>query len=292
MAALLKDALQPNLVQTLEGNPGPGPWRPVRQHRPWLQFGDGDARGLRLADYVVTEAGFGADLGAEKFFDIKCRKAGLKPAAAVVVATVRALKMHGGVAKHATSSSENVEALRSGLANLGRHVANVRQVRPAGGRGDQPLHRRHRGRDRGGRKPARASRASRRSLCTHWAEGGAGADDLARRGRRPCSTRGEADFQPLYRGRHAAVRDKIKTVARRDLWRRRHRDRRPRDRDAARPMETRRLWPAARLHGQDPVQLLDRSRRARRARPATSCRCARCGSSPAPASSSRSAGRS
>ncbi len=81
---------------------------------------------LKLADYVVTEAGFGADLGAEKFFDIKCRKAGLSPAAAVIVATVRALKMHGGVAK-AALKTEDVEALRRGFANLARHIENVRK---------------------------------------------------------------------------------------------------------------------------------------------------------------------
>ena len=86
---------------------------------------------LKLADYVVTEAGFGADLGAEKFFDIKCRKAGLKPAAAVIVATVRALKMNGGVAKE-DLGKENVEAVKKGCANLGRHIENVQPVRRAG----------------------------------------------------------------------------------------------------------------------------------------------------------------
>ena len=126
MAVLLKDAMQPNLVQTLENNPAfihGGPFANIAH--------GGNAvvatkTALKLADYVVTEAGFGADLGAEKFFDIKCRKAGLAPAAAVVVATVRALKMHGGVAKE-DLGQENVAAVAAGLANLARHVENVQR---------------------------------------------------------------------------------------------------------------------------------------------------------------------
>ena len=126
MAVLLRDALAPNLVQSLEHNP-------VFVHGgPFANIAHGcnsviaTKAALKLADYVVTEAGFGADLGAEKFFDIKCRKAGLAPAAAVIVATLRALKMHGGVAK-ADLRAENLAALTSGFANLQRHVENLRK---------------------------------------------------------------------------------------------------------------------------------------------------------------------
>jgi formate--tetrahydrofolate ligase len=124
MAVLLKDAIQPNLVQTLEGNPAfvhGGPFANIAHGCNSVIATD---TALRLADVVVTEAGFGADLGAEKFMDIKCRKAGLAPDAAVIVATVRALKMHGGVAKE-DLTRENVAALRTGFANLARHVENV-----------------------------------------------------------------------------------------------------------------------------------------------------------------------
>src|SRR5208282_3520577 len=125
MTALLRLALRPNLVQTLEGNPAlvhGGPFANIAHGCNSLVA---TRAALKLADYVVTEAGFGADLGAEKFFDIKCRKAGLKPAAAVLVATVRTLKMHGGVAKDALGA-QNLPALEAGLANLARHIANLR----------------------------------------------------------------------------------------------------------------------------------------------------------------------
>ena len=124
MTVLLKDAIQPNLVQTLEGNPAFVHGGPFANIAHGCNSVIATRAALKLADYVVTEAGFGADLGAEKFFDIKCRKAGLTPAAAVIVATVRALKMHGGVAKDALGK-ENLEALRKGFANLQRHIGNV-----------------------------------------------------------------------------------------------------------------------------------------------------------------------
>src|SRR5450631_4352686 len=125
MTVLLKEALKPNLVQTLENNPA------FIHGGPFANIAHGcnsvlaTKTALKLADYVVTEAGFGADLGAEKFFDIKCRQAGLKPSAAVIVATIRALKMNGGIAK-AELGKENVEALTKGCANLGRHIENVK----------------------------------------------------------------------------------------------------------------------------------------------------------------------
>ncbi len=127
MTVLLKDQLAPNLVQTLENNPAFIHGGPFANIAHGCNTVIATQTALKLADYVVTEAGFGADLGAEKFLDIKCRKAGLKPAAAVVVATVRALKHHGGVAKDQLSV-ENVDALAKGMANLERHVHNVKNV--------------------------------------------------------------------------------------------------------------------------------------------------------------------
>jgi formate--tetrahydrofolate ligase len=126
MAVLLRDALAPNLVQTLEHNPAFIHGGPFANIAHGCNSVIATRTALKLSDYVVTEAGFGADLGAEKFFDIKCRKAGLSPSVAVVVATIRALKMHGGVAKDALKH-ENVEALRAGFANLARHIGNVGQ---------------------------------------------------------------------------------------------------------------------------------------------------------------------
>ena len=126
MAALLKDALKPNLVQTLEGTPAfvhGGPFANIAHGNP----AHGTRRALRRGDYTVTEAGFGADLGAEKFLDIKCRMAGLTPDAVVVVATVRALKMHGGLAKNELGT-EDLDALERGIPNLLRHVSNIRNV--------------------------------------------------------------------------------------------------------------------------------------------------------------------
>src|SRR6187455_1080862 len=127
MAVLLKNALKPNLVQTLENNPAFIHGGPFANIAHGCNSVIATTTALKLADYVVTEAGFGADLGAEKFFDIKCRKAGLKPSAAVIVATVRAMKMNGGVKKE-DLGKENVEAVKKGLANLGRHIDNVRDV--------------------------------------------------------------------------------------------------------------------------------------------------------------------
>ena len=127
MAALLKDALKPNLVQTLEGTPALVHGGPFANIAHGCNSVTATRMALKLGDYVVTEAGFAADLGAEKFLDIKCRMAGLKPSAVVVVATVRALKYHGGVAK-ADLNNENLEALEKGLPNLLQHVSNIQDV--------------------------------------------------------------------------------------------------------------------------------------------------------------------
>ena len=124
MTVLLKDALMPNLVQTLENNPAFVHGGPFANIAHGCNTVLATKTALKLADYVVTEAGFGADLGAEKFFDIKCRKAKLNPSSAVIVATIRAIKMHGGVAKE-DLNKENLKAVEAGLANLGRHIKNI-----------------------------------------------------------------------------------------------------------------------------------------------------------------------
>src|SRR5205085_7228114 len=126
MTVLLRDALAPNLVQTLENNPAFIHGGPFANIAHGCNSVIATQSALKLADYVVTEAGFGADLGAEKFLDIKCRKAGLSPDCVVLVATIRALKMHGGVKKE-DLKSENLKALEAGMANLQRHVENVKK---------------------------------------------------------------------------------------------------------------------------------------------------------------------
>ena len=178
MTALLKDALKPNLAQTLEGSPAFVHGGPFANIAHGCNSVVATRAALKLADYVVTEAGFGADLGAEKFFDIKCRKAGLKPAAAVIVATVRALKMHGGVARDALGA-ENLPALKAGLANLARHIANVRKfgvpVVVALNRFNADA-----SAELDFVKSAVAREFSVKTIvCDHWARGGAGAEDLA-----------------------------------------------------------------------------------------------------------------
>ena len=126
MTALLKDAIAPNLVQTLEGTPAFIHGGPFANIAHGCNSVSATTAALKLADYVVTEAGFGADLGAEKFLDIKCRKAGLKPDCVVIVATIRALKMHGGVKKD-DLKKEDLKALEAGMANLQQHVENIKK---------------------------------------------------------------------------------------------------------------------------------------------------------------------
>ena len=178
MTVLLKDALAPNLVQTIENNPA------IIHGGPFANIAHGcnsviaTRTALKLGDFVVTEAGFGADLGAEKFIDIKCRKAGLKPDAAVIVATVRALKYHGGI-EVPDLPKENVEALRKGMANLERHIANVRD------RFGLPcvVSINHRAEDTPAEIQALHERASHLGVkvvtAKHFAEGSAGAVELA-----------------------------------------------------------------------------------------------------------------
>ncbi|MCL6706939.1 formate--tetrahydrofolate ligase [Pseudomonas sp. R2.Fl] len=209
MAVLLKDAMLPNLVQTLENNPAFVHGGPFANIAHGCNSVVATATALKLADYVVTEAGFGADLGAEKFFDIKCRKAGLKPAAAVIVATVRALKMSGGVGKE-DLGAENVEALRKGCANLGRHVANVRRFGVP-----VVVAINHFVSDTEAEieavKEYVAHLGSDAILCRHWAEGSAGIEELAWKVAE-LADGGQADFRPLYPD-NLPLMEKIETVA-------------------------------------------------------------------------------
>jgi formate--tetrahydrofolate ligase len=209
MTVLLKDALSPNLVQTLENNP-------VFIHGgPFANIAHGcnsvlaTTTALKLCDYVVTEAGFGADLGAEKFFDIKCRKAGLKPAATVIVATIRALKMHGGIAKD-DLKHENVAAVAKGCDNLKRHIENVakfgvpavvainRFITDTEAEIQAVM-------------AAAESVGTKAFLCTHWADGGKGTEALAHHVVALAES-GKANFKPLYPD-DMPLRDKVKTIA-------------------------------------------------------------------------------
>jgi formate--tetrahydrofolate ligase len=209
MTVLLKEALQPNLVQTLENNPAfihGGPFANIAHGCNSVMA---TKTALRLADYVVTEAGFGADLGAEKFFDIKCRLAGLSPSATVVVATVRALKMHGGVGKD-DLGDENVEAVTNGCENLRRHIRNVKSfgvpavvaVNRFSADTDAEVAAVHDGVEGLGVEVID---------CTHWADGSKGTEKLATH----VAAMADADasqFVPLYDD-DMPLWDKVKTVA-------------------------------------------------------------------------------
>ncbi|WP_288971595.1 formate--tetrahydrofolate ligase [uncultured Mesorhizobium sp.] len=195
MAVLLKDAIQPNLVQTLENNPAFVHGGPFANIAHGCNSVVATTTALKLADYVVTEAGFGADLGAEKFFDIKCRKAGLKPAAAVIVATVRAMKMNGGVKKE-DLGAENVEAVKKGCANLGRHIENVRQF---GVPAVVAINHFHSDTDAEiqAMKDYVAKMGEEAILCQHWAKGSAGIEELANKVVSLAES-GASQFSPLY----------------------------------------------------------------------------------------------
>ena len=211
MCALLKDAMKPNLVQTLEGTPA------IVHGGPFANIAHGcnsvvaTRTALKLGDYVVTEAGFGADLGAEKFLDIKCRVAGLKPSACVVVATVRALKMHGGIEK-SDLAAENLEALEKGLPNLLRHVGNMKNV--YGLPTVVALNRFPTDTDA---EIACVLEACKKLgvntvLSTVWAEGGKGGEDLAREVVRLCEQPNSFDY--CYDAART-IKEKIETI----VWR-------------------------------------------------------------------------
>ena len=211
MTALLKDAIAPNLVQTLENNPAFIHGGPFGNIAHGCNSVIATKTALKLADYVVTEAGFGADLGAEKFFDIKCRKAGLKPDAAVVVATVRALKMHGGLARDALKE-ENLNALEKGFANLARHLTNLRQF---GVPAVVSVNRFSADTDRelGRLKELCTGLGAEAVIADHWARGGEGAADLAR-AVVALAESGEAEFRFLYPD-EMPLWDKARTIAQR-----------------------------------------------------------------------------
>ena len=211
MTVLLKDAMQPNLVQTLENTPAFVHGGPFANIAHGCNSVIATSTALKLADYVVTEAGFGADLGAEKFMNIKCRKAGLAPDAVVLVATVRAVKMNGGVAKDALGT-ENVAAVQKGCANLGRHIANLKQFGVP-----VVVAINHFVSDTEAEIAAVKSfvkgEGADAVLCEHWAKGGAGTEDLARKVVEIAES-GMAQFAPLYRD-DMPLFDKIERIAKR-----------------------------------------------------------------------------
>jgi formate--tetrahydrofolate ligase len=210
MTVLLKDAFMPNLVQTLENNPAFIHGGPFANIAHGCNSVIATKTALKLADYVVTEAGFGADLGAEKFFNIKCRKAGLSPDAVVLVATARALKMHGGVARDQLTS-ENVEAIKKGCENLGRHIRNLKQfgvpVTVAMNRftadTDDELN---------AVREFCAEFGVKAFDCNHWGEGSKGTLELAQHVADVADS-GQAQFQTLYDD-DMTLWDKTKHIAR------------------------------------------------------------------------------
>ncbi len=211
MAVLLKDAIQPNLVQTLENNPAFVHGGPFANIAHGCNSVVATTTALKLADYVVTEAGFGADLGAEKFMDIKCRKAGLSPKCVVIVATVRALKMNGGVKKD-DLGKEDVEALKKGCANLGRHIENMKQFGvPA------VVAINHFVKDTEAEiealKDYVRSQGSEAVLAQHWAKGSEGITELAEKVVQIIDGK-TAQYAPLYPDEMPLFR-KIETIAKR-----------------------------------------------------------------------------
>ncbi|TVP73538.1 MAG: formate--tetrahydrofolate ligase [Rhodobacteraceae bacterium] len=211
MTVLLKDAMQPNLVQTLENNPAFVHGGPFANIAHGCNSVVATQTALGLADYVVTEAGFGADLGAEKFFNIKCRKAGLKPAVAVIVATVRAMKMNGGVAK-ADLGSENVSAVQQGCPNLGRHIENVKSFGVPVVVAINHFHSDTEAEVQAV-KDYVAGLGAEAILCRHWAEGSKGITELATRVAE-LADGDHAQFAPLYED-EMPLFEKIQTIARR-----------------------------------------------------------------------------
>jgi formate--tetrahydrofolate ligase len=211
MTVLLQQAMQPNLVQTLENNPAFVHGGPFANIAHGCNSVVATTTALKLADYVVTEAGFGADLGAEKFMNIKCRKAGLKPKAVVIVATVRAMKMNGGIAK-ADLGTENVEAVKAGCPNLGRHIENLKQFGVP-----SVVAINHFVTDTDAEvqavKDYVAGQGTEAILCKHWAQGSKGIEELARKVVAVVES-GTAQYAPLYPD-EMPLFQKIETIAKR-----------------------------------------------------------------------------
>lgn len=209
MMALLKDAIQPNLIQTIEGTPALVHGGPFANIAHGCNSVRATRAALKLGDYTVTEAGFGADLGAEKFLDIKCRMAGLKPDAAVIVATVQALKYNGGVPK-ADLKKENVEALQKGIVNLGKHIENIQKygipvvVAINNFASDTQA-------EIDCIEQYCRERDCAFALATVWADGGAGGEDLAQEVLKTLKTK-ESHYHPLY-DLGLPLEDKIRTIA-------------------------------------------------------------------------------
>lgn len=209
MTVLLKDAMQPNLVQTLENNPAFVHGGPFANIAHGCNSVIATKTALKLADYVVTEAGFGADLGAEKFLDIKCRKAGIAPSAIVLVATVRAMKMNGGVARK-DLNEENVDAVNNGCANLGRHIENIKKFGVP-----VVVAINHFTLDTDAEVAAVqkyvSSKGAEAIVCKHWASGSEGTKELATRVVEIIDE-GKANFAPLYPD-EMPLMEKIETIA-------------------------------------------------------------------------------
>ena len=208
MTVLLKDAIQPNLLQTLENNPAFVHGGPFANIAHGCNSVIATKTALKLADYVVTEAGFGADLGAEKFLNIKCRKAGLAPSAIVLVATVRAMKMNGGVAKN-DLNNENVDAVKSGCPNLGRHIENLKSFGVP-----VVVAVNHFVKDTDAEVQAVqdycAEMGTEAIVSKHWADGSAGSENLAKRVAEVADA-GEANFSPIYPD-EMSLEDKIQNI--------------------------------------------------------------------------------
>ena len=210
MTVLLKDAIKPNVTQTLENNPA------IIHGGPFANIAHGcnsiiaTKTALKLSEYVVTEAGFGADLGAEKFLDIKCRKANIQPSCVVIVATIRALKMHGGVEKE-DLKKENLDALKKGLPNLDRHIENIKKfglelvvaINHFITDTDQEVKL---------IKDHCTKLNVKVSLCTHWSEGGKGTEDLAKNVIELCENNNKESFKYLYSD-ETSILKKIETIA-------------------------------------------------------------------------------
>ncbi|WP_420558151.1 formate--tetrahydrofolate ligase [Roseovarius sp.] len=209
MTVLLKDAMQPNLVQTLENNPAFVHGGPFANIAHGCNSVIATTTALKIADYVVTEAGFGADLGAEKFMNIKCRKAGIAPSAVVIVATVRAMKMNGGVAK-ADLGAENVDAVKAGCPNLGRHIENVKSFGVP-----VVVAINHFVTDTDAEvqavKDFVAENGAEAVLSRHWELGSEGSADLAKKVVETIE-KGEADFKPIYPD-EMGLFEKVETIA-------------------------------------------------------------------------------
>ena len=210
IAVLLKEAIRPNVTQTLENNPA------IIHGGPFANIAHGcnsiiaTRTALKLSDYVVTEAGFGADLGAEKFLDIKCRKAGIQPNCVVIVATIRALKMHGGVEKD-DLKKENLDALKKGLPNLEKHINNVKKFGL-----ELVVAINHFITDTDNEVKLIQDYCSKLgvkvSLCTHWSDGGKGTEDLANNVIEACKKNNKENFKYLYTD-ETSILKKVETIA-------------------------------------------------------------------------------